>query len=131
LWYSFFCAVRVSLRVKPWLFIPPFTLRMSVSLVFENQLSRKLYFCIKQGVMKTISLKINDEVAKAFMNLRKDELENLTGKVSDWIKAKSQFAKTLDALQEETEKNGLTPDVLADILEMDKEEKSNLFGTTE
>jgi hypothetical protein len=51
--------------------------------------------------------------------------------LSDWIKNKSQFPKTIDALQEETEKNGLTPDVLADILEMDKEEKSNLFGTTE
>jgi len=81
--------------------------------------------------MRTISLKINDEAAKVFMSLRKDELENLTGKVSDWIKTKSQFAKTIDALQEETEKNGLTPDVLADILEMDKEEKRNLFGTTE
>jgi hypothetical protein len=81
--------------------------------------------------MRTISLKINDEAAKVFMSLRKDELENLTEKVSDWIKAKSQFAKTLDALQEETEKNGLTPDELADILEMDKEEKSNLFGITE
>ena len=81
--------------------------------------------------MRTISLKINDEEAKVFMSLRKDELENLTGKVSDWIKTKSQFAKTIDALQEETEKNGLSPDVLADILEMDKEEKSNLFGTTE
>lgn len=81
--------------------------------------------------MRTISLKISDEAAKAFMSLRKDELENLTGKVSDWIKTKSQFAKTIDALQEETEKNGLTPEILADILEMDKEEKSNLFGTTE
>jgi len=81
--------------------------------------------------MRTISLKINDEAAKAFMSLRKDELENLTGKVSDWIKTKSQFAKTMDDLQEETEKNGLTQDILADILEMDKEEKSNLFGTTE
>jgi hypothetical protein len=80
--------------------------------------------------MRTISLKINDEVAKAFMNLRKDELENLTGKVSDWIKSKTQFAKTLDALQKEAEKNDLTPDVLADILEMSKEEKSNLFGTS-
>ena len=81
--------------------------------------------------MRTISLKINDEAAKAFMSLRKDELENLTGKVSDWIKTKSQFAKTINALQEETEDNGLTPEILADILEMDKEEKSNLFGTTE
>jgi hypothetical protein len=81
--------------------------------------------------MRTISLKINDEAAKAFMSLRKDELENLTGKVSDWIKSKSQFAKTMDDLQEETEKNGLTPDILSDILEMEKEEKSNLFGTTE
>ncbi len=81
--------------------------------------------------MKTISLKINDEVAKAFMNLRKDELENLTGKVSDWIKTKSRFSQTLDALQEEAEKNDLTPDILADILEMSKEEKSNLFGTSE
>jgi len=80
--------------------------------------------------MRTISLKINDEVAKAFMNLRKDELENLTGKVSDWIKSKTQFAKTLDTLQKEAEKNDLTPDILADILEMDKEEKSNLFGTS-
>jgi hypothetical protein len=81
--------------------------------------------------MRTISLKINDEAAKAFMSLRKDELENLTGKVSDWIKTKSQFVKTINALQEETEDNGLTPEILADILEMDKEEKSNLFGTTE
>ncbi len=81
--------------------------------------------------MRTISLKINDEAAKAFMSLRKDELENLTGKVSDWIKTKSQFTKTMDDLQEETEKNGLTPDILSDILEMEKEEKSNLFGTTE
>jgi len=81
--------------------------------------------------MRTISLKVNDEAAKAFMSLQKNELENLSGKVSDWIKTKSQFAKTMDALQDETEKNGLTPDILADILEIDKEEKSNLFGTSE
>jgi hypothetical protein len=81
--------------------------------------------------MKTISLQINDEAAKAFMNLQKDELENLKGKVSDWIKTKSQFTKTINALQEEAEKNGLTPDVLADILALDKEEKSNLLGTQE
>jgi hypothetical protein len=81
--------------------------------------------------MRTISLKINDEAAKAFMDLKKDELENLRGKVSDWIKSKSKFAKTVDALQEEAEKNGLTSDILADILEMDKDEKKNLFGKAE
>lgn len=81
--------------------------------------------------MRTISLKINDEVAKAFMSLKKNELENLTVKVSDWIKTKSQFAKTVDAVQDETEKNGLTTDDLADILEMDDDEKKNLFGTSE
>lgn len=81
--------------------------------------------------MRTISLKINDEVAKAFMSLKKNELENLSVKVSDWIKTKSQFAKTVDALQDEAEKNGLTTDDLADILEMDDDEKKNLFGTSE
>lgn len=88
-------------------------------------------FELKHSIMRTISLKINDEVAKAFMSLKKNELENLSVKVSDWIKTKSQFAKTVDALQDEAEKNGLTTDDLADILKMDDDEKKNLFGTSE
>ncbi|GAB1450921.1 hypothetical protein MASR2M47_09770 [Draconibacterium sp.] len=81
--------------------------------------------------MKTISLEVSEKTAEAIKQMSEDELENLKAKMSDWIKTKSQFTKTLNALQEEAERNGLTPDILADILALDKEEQSNLFGTSE
>jgi hypothetical protein len=81
--------------------------------------------------MKTISLEVQDRTAEAIMRMDKEDLDNLSRKMEDWVELIEELSVNIKALQDEAKRKGLTPDILADILEMKEGEKENIFGRNE
>lgn len=108
------------------------------------------YLCVKHGIMKTISLKVTNRTADAILSMSKADLNDLTKKVENWatIKAlqkgqididndnvkeedKQSLLEIMDKMSAEAERRGLTPEILADILEIDMDEMNRTLGIEE
>lgn len=79
--------------------------------------------------MKTISLKVDDRVADAVMRMSPKELDNLAQKVELYVtNPVDELLAIMNKASEQAEKNGLTPEKLADILEIDMDEMNRTLG---
>lgn len=82
--------------------------------------------------MKTISIKVEDRVADAVMRMSQKELDNLAQKVELFVSNPvDELLSIMDKASEQAKKNGLTPEKLADILEIDMDEMNRTLGIEE
>ncbi len=79
--------------------------------------------------MKTISLEVSEKTAEAIKRMSKDELEKLKEKVELYVSnpAGELFA-AMDDAAEYAKQKGLTPEKLAEILEIDMDEMNRTLG---
>ncbi len=78
--------------------------------------------------MKKITLQVSDQAAKRFQNMSEEEKE-LISKEIDWLVSnRKTLWEIMDDMSQQAQKNGLTPEILADILEIDKEEMNRIMG---
>jgi mRNA-degrading endonuclease RelE of RelBE toxin-antitoxin system len=66
--------------------------------------------------MKTIELKVKDKVAEKFSRMNSAERKQLSAKVEEILTRESRFMQTVRAMQQEAKKNGLTQEILDEIL---------------
>ncbi|MFA6400209.1 MAG: hypothetical protein WCX31_01080 [Salinivirgaceae bacterium] len=79
--------------------------------------------------MKTISLKVSDKTAAVISRMNEEELKKLKEKVELYVSnpVNDLFA-VMDEAAEYARQKGLTPDKLADILEIDMVEMNSTLG---
>ncbi len=79
--------------------------------------------------MKTISLEVSEKTAEAIKQMSEDELEKLKEKVELYVSnpAGELFA-AMDDAAEYAKQKGLTPEKLAEILEIDMDEMNRTLG---
>jgi mRNA-degrading endonuclease RelE of RelBE toxin-antitoxin system len=66
--------------------------------------------------MKTIELRVKDKVAEKFSRMDSAERNQLSKKVEEFLTRESRFMQTVRAMQQEAKKNGLTQEILDEIL---------------
>jgi mRNA-degrading endonuclease RelE of RelBE toxin-antitoxin system len=66
--------------------------------------------------MKTIELKVKDKVAEKFSRMDSAERNQLSKKVEEFLTRESRFMQAVRELQREAKKNGLTQEILDEIL---------------
>jgi uncharacterized protein (UPF0335 family) len=66
--------------------------------------------------MKTIEIKVKDKVAEKFSRMDSVERKQFSKKVEDILTQKSRFMQDVRAMQQEAKKNGLTQEILDEIL---------------
>lgn len=66
--------------------------------------------------MKTIEIKVKDKVAEKFSRMDSVERKQFSKKVEDILTQESRFMQDVRAMQLEAKKNGLTQEILDEIL---------------
>ncbi|MGM0620817.1 MAG: hypothetical protein ACQETJ_07225 [Bacteroidota bacterium] len=66
--------------------------------------------------MKTIELKVKDKVAEKFSRMDSVERKQLSKKVEEFVTKESKFMQTVREMQREAKNNGLTQEILDEIL---------------
>ncbi|MGC9355541.1 MAG: hypothetical protein ACP5D9_16955 [Mariniphaga sp.] len=66
--------------------------------------------------MKTIELRVKDKIAEKFSRMDSAERNQLSKKVEEFLTRESRFMQTVRAMQQEAKKNGLTQEILDEIL---------------
>jgi hypothetical protein len=66
--------------------------------------------------MKTIELRVKDKIAEKFSRMDSAERNQLAKKVEEFLTRESRFMQTVRAMQQEAKKNGLTQEILDEIL---------------
>lgn len=75
---------------------------------------------------------MEDRVADAVMRMSQKELDNLAQKVELFVSNPvDELLSIMDKASEQAKKNGLTPEKLADILEIDMDEMNRTLGIEE
>lgn len=70
--------------------------------------------------MKTISIQVDSDVAKAFEAAQPQQKQAVQSMVNDWLKkaiAIAQMQAAMDKASDEAKANGLTPEILQSILD--------------
>jgi len=79
--------------------------------------------------MKTISLKVSDKTAAAIEGMSEEELKKLKEKVELYVSNPvDELFAVMDEAAEYARQKGLTPEKLADILEIDMVEMNRTLG---
>ncbi len=78
--------------------------------------------------MRTINLKVSDQTAERFFNMTKKEREEIREAVNGLIDDKRTLFEIMDNMTEQAQKKGLTPEILANILEIDMDEMNRILG---
>lgn len=79
--------------------------------------------------MKTISLKVSDKTAAAIERMNEEEIKKLEEKLELYVSNPvDELFAVMDKGAEYARKKGLTPDKLADILEIDTDEMNRTLG---
>ncbi|MDP3912813.1 MAG: hypothetical protein Q8R96_03645 [Bacteroidota bacterium] len=82
--------------------------------------------------MKTISLKVSDKTAAAIEGMSEKELKKLKEKVELYVSNPvDELFAVMDDAAEYARQKGLTPEKLADILEIDMAEMNRTLGRKE
>lgn len=82
--------------------------------------------------MKTISLKLSDKTAAAIEGMSEKELKKLKEKVELYVSNPvDELFAVMDDAAEYARQKGLTPEKLADILEIDMAEMKRTLGRKE
>ncbi|MFW5756124.1 MAG: hypothetical protein ACOCWK_05950 [Tangfeifania sp.] len=66
--------------------------------------------------MKTIELQVNDKIAEKISKLDPASRRLLSKKIEDFVSEESSFMQNIRKMQREAKKNGLTQEILDDIL---------------
>ncbi|HKL31552.1 MAG TPA: hypothetical protein VJ919_03400 [Tangfeifania sp.] len=66
--------------------------------------------------MKTIELQVNDKIAEKISKLDPASRRLLSKKIEDFVSEESNFMQNVRKMQREAKKNGLTQEILNDIL---------------
>lgn len=66
--------------------------------------------------MKTIELRVKDKIAEKFSRMDSAERNQLAKKVEEFLTRESRFMQTVRAMQQEAKKNGLTQEILDEVL---------------
>ncbi len=66
--------------------------------------------------MKTIELQVNDKIAEKISKLDPASRKLLSKKIEDFLSEESNFIQNVRKMQREAKKNGLTQEILEDIL---------------
>ena len=75
--------------------------------------------------MSRIIIEVDDRVAKAFQNANPERKKQVNDIINMWLKkaindaTSDDYKKTLDEMSDEAEKNGLTPEILEQLLKQD------------
>ncbi len=79
--------------------------------------------------MKTISLKVSDKTAAAISRMNEKELKKLKEKLELYVSNPvNELFAVMDKAAEYAKQKGLTPDKLAEILEIDMDEMNRTLG---
>lgn len=79
--------------------------------------------------MKTISLKVNDKTAAAIEGMSEEELKKLKEKVELYVSNPvDELFAVMDEAAEYAKQKGLTPEKLAELLEIDMDEMNRTLG---
>jgi hypothetical protein len=79
--------------------------------------------------MKTISLKVSDKTAAAFEGMNEEELKKLKEKVELYLSNPViELFEVMDEAAEYAGQKGLTPEKLAELLEIDMDEMNRTLG---
>lgn len=79
--------------------------------------------------MKTISLEVSEKTAEAIKRMSKDELKKLKEKVELYVSNPvDELFAVMDKAAEYAKQKGLTPEKLAEILEIDMDEMNRTLG---
>ncbi len=79
--------------------------------------------------MKTISLRVSDKTAAAIKRMNEEELRKLKEKVELYVSNPvDELFAVMDEAAEYAKQKGLTPDKLAEILEIDLDEMNRTSG---
>jgi DNA-binding phage protein len=70
--------------------------------------------------MKTIEIKVKDKVAEKISRMDANERQQLSEKVEEFVSRESRFMEAVRAMQQEAKKNGLTQEILDEILKENK-----------
>ena len=80
--------------------------------------------------MKTISLKVSDKTAAAIERMNEEEIKKLKEKLELYVSNPvNELFAVMDEAAEYAGKKGLTPEKLADILEIDMAEMNRTLGS--
>jgi ABC-type Zn uptake system ZnuABC Zn-binding protein ZnuA len=74
--------------------------------------------------MKTIALQVNDEVAKKFESLRPSDKKEIEKEFARLVKGHRSLEEIMKDMSDQAERNGLTPEILEQILKEIDEERS-------
>jgi Holliday junction resolvase-like predicted endonuclease len=80
---------------------------------------------VKIKIMERIVIEVDDNVAKAFRNVEKAKQKIINDTINLWLKKATndlsyeKYSRLLDALSDEAAKNGLTPEILGELLKED------------
>jgi pantoate kinase len=79
--------------------------------------------------MKTISLKVSDKTAAAFKGMNEEELKKLKEKVELYLSNPViELFEVMDEAAEFAKQKGLSPEKLAELLEIDMDEMNRTLG---
>ena len=79
--------------------------------------------------MKTISLKVSDKTAAVIKGMNEEELNKLKEKVELYVSNPvNELFKVMDEAAEYARQKGLTPEKLAELLEIDMDEMNRTLG---
>ena len=79
--------------------------------------------------MKTISLKVSDKTAALIKGMNEDELNKLKEKVELYVSNPvNELFTVMDEAAEYARQKGLTPEKLAELLEIDMDEMNRTLG---
>lgn len=79
--------------------------------------------------MKTISLEVSEKAAEAIKRMSEDELEKLKDKVELFVSNPvDELFAVMDEAAGYAKQKGLTPEKLAEILEIDMDEMNRTLG---
>ena len=79
--------------------------------------------------MRTISLEVNEKTAEAIKRMSKDELEKLKEKLELYVSNPvDELFAVMDEAAEYARQKGLTPEKLAELLEIDMDEMNRTLG---
>jgi len=78
--------------------------------------------------MKKITLQVSDQAAKRFQNMSEKEKELISKEIDRLVSNRKTLWEIMDDMSQQAQKNGWTPEILADMLEIDKEEMKRIMG---
>jgi len=80
--------------------------------------------------MKTISLTVSDKTAAVIKRMNEEELKKLKEKVELYVSNPvNELFAVMDEAAEYAKQKGISPEKLAEILEIDMDEMNRIFGS--